>query len=56
LPAVRDMGPGSAVVASGTSCRHQVADFSGVRALHPAELIRSLLSSQAPCGPPRDLA
>ena len=56
LPAVRDMGPGSVVVASGTSCRHQVADFSGVRAWHPAELIRSLLSSQAPCGPPRDPA
>ncbi len=53
LPAVRDMGPDSTLVASGTSCRHQVADFSGVRALHPAELIRSLLSSQAP---PRDLA
>ena len=51
LPAVRDMGPDSTLIASGTSCRHQVADFSGVRALHPAELIRSLLSSQAP---PRD--
>ena len=31
------------LVASGTSCRHQVADFTGVRALHAAELIRSLI-------------
>jgi hypothetical protein len=25
------------------SCRHQVEDFAGVQALHPAELVRSLL-------------
>ena len=29
-----------------TSCRHQVADFTGVRALHPAELLQSLLGRQ----------
>ena len=36
---------GAVLVASGTSCRHQVADFTGVRALHPAELISTLDSS-----------
>jgi hypothetical protein len=30
-------------VAAGTSCRQQVADLAGVRALHPAELLHSLL-------------
>jgi FAD/FMN-containing dehydrogenase/Fe-S oxidoreductase len=43
LPAARDLEPGSVLVASGVSCRHQVEDFTGVRALHPAELLRSLL-------------
>jgi Fe-S oxidoreductase len=43
LPAVRQMPPDAVLVASGMSCRHQVADFTGVRALHAAELVRSLL-------------
>jgi len=43
LPAARNLEPGSVLVASGVSCRHQVEDFTGVRALHPAELLRSLL-------------
>lgn len=43
LPAVRALPAGSVVVASGVSCRHQVADFTDTRALHPAELVRSLL-------------
>ena len=43
LPAARGLRDGSVLVASGTSCRHQVADFTGVRALHAAELIRSLM-------------
>ena len=30
LPAARAMTPGSVLVAAGTSCRHQVADFAGV--------------------------
>jgi FAD/FMN-containing dehydrogenase/Fe-S oxidoreductase len=44
LPAVRALGHDGVVVASGTSCRQQVLDFTGVRAVHPAELIRDLLS------------
>jgi FAD/FMN-containing dehydrogenase/Fe-S oxidoreductase len=43
LPAVKAMKPGDVLVASGTSCRHQVADLSGATAMHPAVLIRSLL-------------
>ncbi len=43
LPAARDMGPGAVLVAPGTSCREQVAHFTNVRALHPAELLRSLV-------------
>ena len=31
-------------VAAGTSCRHQVRDLTGVRAVHPAELIAEALA------------
>ncbi len=48
LPAARSLGDGAVLVAGGTSCRHQVADFTGVRALHPAELIRSIVREVAP--------
>ncbi|HEY2843071.1 MAG TPA: FAD-linked oxidase C-terminal domain-containing protein [Bryobacteraceae bacterium] len=43
LPAVKTMQPGDVLAAPGTSCRHQVADLSGVVAQHPAVLIRSVL-------------
>jgi Fe-S oxidoreductase len=45
FPAARMLGPDSVLVASGVSCRHQIADFTGARARHAAELIRSLLGS-----------
>ena len=44
LPAVRGKNPSDIVVATGTSCRHQVAELSGTQAVHPAILIRSLIS------------
>jgi Fe-S oxidoreductase len=44
LPAVRGMNAGDRLVAPGTSCRHQVADLAGVEAVHPAVLIRDLLT------------
>ena len=44
LPAARSLGPDGVLVAAGTSCRHQVHDFTGVRALHPAVLLQSLLA------------
>ena len=44
LPAARSLKPGAVLVATGTSCRAQVADLAGVTALHPAELLHSLLT------------
>jgi FAD/FMN-containing dehydrogenase/Fe-S oxidoreductase len=44
LPAVRGLDRGAVVVASGSSCRQQIADFTGVRALHAAELVQNLLT------------
>jgi Fe-S oxidoreductase len=42
-PAVRAMEPDDVLVAPGTSCRHQVADLTGVQALHPAVFLMRLL-------------
>ena len=47
LPAARNLRDGAVLVASGISCRHQVRDFTGVRALHAAELLGSLLEEPA---------
>ena len=44
LPAARALAAGDVLVAAGTSCREQVAHFTGVRALHPAELLQSLIT------------
>ena len=43
FPTVRNRAAGTVVVAAGTSCRHQIHDFTGVEAVHPAVLLRSLL-------------
>jgi Fe-S oxidoreductase len=43
FPAVRAAGASDVVVAAGTSCRHQLHDFTGATALHPAVLLESLL-------------
>ncbi len=47
LPAARAAGDAARLVASGVSCRQQVRDFTGVRALHAAELLESLLDADA---------
>ena len=39
FPAVRQKPEGAVVVAAGTSCRHQIADFTGEAAVHPAVLL-----------------
>ena len=44
FPAVRGREPGTVIVAAGTSCRHQIHDFTGELAVHPAVLLRSLLA------------
>ena len=41
FPAVRSLKENGAVVAPGTSCRHQILDGTGAKALHPAELLWS---------------
>jgi Fe-S oxidoreductase len=43
-PAIRAMPEGAVVVASGSSCRSQIRDVTGRRALHPAELMAAHLS------------
>jgi Fe-S oxidoreductase len=43
LPAVREAGDDTAIVASGTSCRQQIRDLTGKQVYHPAELLASLL-------------
>ncbi|MHC4396509.1 MAG: FAD-binding and (Fe-S)-binding domain-containing protein [Planctomycetota bacterium] len=40
LPAVRSREEGTAVIACGFSCRHQIADGTGVKALHWVQTIR----------------
>lgn len=45
LPAVRAMGDEDTLIAPGTSCRQQVLDGAGYRALHPIELVAQLLSN-----------
>jgi FAD/FMN-containing dehydrogenase/Fe-S oxidoreductase len=52
LPAVRRAGPGTLVVADGFSCRTQIEQATGRRALHLAEVL-DLASQQAGSGPAR---
>jgi Fe-S oxidoreductase len=44
LPAVRVAGEDTLVVASGTSCRHQIADGAGREALHVARVLELALA------------
>ncbi len=43
LPAVRAAGAEDRIVADGTSCRHQIADLSGRRAVHSVVLLDEAL-------------
>lgn len=43
FPQVRAKSASATVVAAGTSCRHQIKDFTKEQAIHPAILLRSLL-------------
>lgn len=45
LPALNDVPASTVVLASGFSCRHQIADLSGRKAVHPLQWIDSLLTS-----------
>jgi Fe-S oxidoreductase len=46
FPAIRATGPETVIVAPGFSCRMQIEHFTGRKAVHPAELLASLLK---PC-------
>ncbi|MDN3689895.1 FAD-binding and (Fe-S)-binding domain-containing protein [Cyclobacterium jeungdonense] len=39
FPAVRDSNEDTLIAAPGTSCRHQIADGTGRKALHPVEIL-----------------
>jgi FAD/FMN-containing dehydrogenase/Fe-S oxidoreductase len=43
FPRIRGEAAPAVIVAAGTSCRHQIHDFTGVSAVHPAVLLRSLV-------------
>ncbi len=43
FPAVRNAEEGTLVAAPGTSCRHQILDGTGKRALHPVEILYKAL-------------
>ena len=44
FPAVRAAAQDVAIAAAGTSCRHQIKDGTGRRALHPAEILYDALT------------
>ncbi len=46
LPALR-AAPTAVVAAPGTSCRHQIQDLAGRRALHPLEVIEASMDANA---------
>jgi Fe-S oxidoreductase len=47
FPAVRAAGAHEIVVASGTSCRHQIKDGTGKKAIHPVELLYHALLNRS---------
>jgi FAD/FMN-containing dehydrogenase/Fe-S oxidoreductase len=46
LPAVRSAGADVIIAAPGTSCRHQIMDGTGRKALHPVEVLYEALKSE----------
>ena len=46
LPAVRGADADALIVANGTSCRHQVADGAGRRAVHIAQVLQQALAAR----------
>jgi FAD/FMN-containing dehydrogenase/Fe-S oxidoreductase len=43
FPAIRQAGADEIIAASGTSCRHQIMDGTGIKALHPVDVLFSFL-------------
>ena len=48
FPAIRKLDEDAPIVAAGTSCRHQIKDGTGRRALHPVEVLWSALEGVHP--------
>ncbi len=48
FPAVRKANESTLIVASGTSCRHQIKDGTGKKALHPVEVLYNALKQINP--------
>jgi FAD/FMN-containing dehydrogenase/Fe-S oxidoreductase len=46
LPAVRQAGPETVIVANGFSCREQIAQTTSRQALHPAQLLKMALDDR----------
>jgi FAD/FMN-containing dehydrogenase/Fe-S oxidoreductase len=46
FPAIRESGEATIVSAPGTSCRHQIKDGTGRKALHPVEVLYEALEKQ----------
>jgi FAD/FMN-containing dehydrogenase/Fe-S oxidoreductase len=44
LDKIDDQPPGTEIIASGTSCRHQIADLTDIRPMHMAELIAEAIA------------
>jgi Fe-S oxidoreductase len=49
VPAIK-AEPNALLVAPGTSCRHQIKDLTGKKALHPLEVVRAALLDEKPRG------
>lgn len=47
LPAVREAPATTVIAAAGTSCRHQILDGTGRRALHPAQILNDALGRKS---------
>ena len=43
LPCISQANVSTKIVSNGFSCRHQIADLSGRKSLHIAEVLRSFL-------------
>jgi Fe-S oxidoreductase len=44
FPAVRNSDQETLIAAPGTSCRHQIADGTGRKAMHPVEILWEALA------------
>src|SRR6185437_7047329 len=55
LPRLRRAEPGTAIIASGFSCREQIEQLSGRKTHHVAEAVAEALGVLPPPPPPRGL-